>query len=77
MGTFGDEGAEALLGGQPLTHLRELDLSHHFLSREMMLRLWTGLEPHGVRVNLTDRQEEEDDDPDWAEEPGRYIAVAE
>ncbi|WP_406462456.1 STM4015 family protein [Streptomyces sp. NBC_00111] len=77
MGTFGDEGAEALLGGQPLTHLRELDLSHHFLSREMMLRLWTGLEPHGVRVNLTDRQEEEDEDPDWAEEPGRYIAVAE
>jgi hypothetical protein len=26
MGTLGDAGAEALLGGQPLTHLTKLDL---------------------------------------------------
>ncbi|MFJ8748474.1 STM4015 family protein [Streptomyces sp. NPDC102441] len=77
MGTLGDEGAEALLQGQPLTHLRELDLSHHFLSQDMMLRLWTELEPHGVRVNLTGRQPEEDDDDPDEEESGRYIAVSE
>ncbi|WP_208298532.1 STM4015 family protein [Streptomyces liangshanensis] len=77
MGTLGDEGAEALLLGQPLTHLRELDLSHHFLSHAMMLRLWTELEPHGVRVDLTSRQEDEGDDPDWDEEDGRYVAVGE
>ncbi|MFJ8920151.1 STM4015 family protein [Streptomyces sp. NPDC102415] len=77
MGTLGDEGAEALLSGQPLSHLRELDLSHHYLSQDMMLRIWTELEPQGVRVNLTGRQEEEDEDDDWAEESGRYIAVSE
>lgn len=47
MGTLSDEGAEALLHGQPLTHLEELDLSHHFLSHDMMLRIWTSLEPRG------------------------------
>ncbi|MFD5893073.1 MULTISPECIES: STM4015 family protein [unclassified Streptomyces] len=82
LGTLGDEGVEALLAGQPLTHLRELDLSHHFLSHAMMLRVWTELEPHGVRVDLTSRQgDEEDDDPDWDEDEdegdGRYVAVAE
>ncbi|MFD4898492.1 STM4015 family protein [Streptomyces sp. NPDC058411] len=76
MGTLGDEGAEALLSGQPLSHLRELDLSHHYLSQDMMLRIWTELEPQGVRVNLTGRQEEDADDG-WDEESGRYIAVSE
>ena len=32
MGVLSDVGAEALLAGQPLTHLRRLDLHHHFLS---------------------------------------------
>ncbi|MEU0299282.1 STM4015 family protein [Streptomyces sp. NPDC006175] len=76
MGTLGDEGAQALLRGQSLSHLRELDLSHHYLSQDMMLRLWTELEPQGVRVNLTGRQEEEDD-LDWDDAPSRYVAVAE
>jgi hypothetical protein len=79
MGTLSDEGAEALLHGQPLTHLRELDLSHHFLSHDMMLRIWTSLEPAGVRVHLYGSQEAEEpydwDDDD--EDDGRYIAVAE
>lgn len=44
MGTLSDEGVEALLQGQPLTHLRELDLSFHFIGDEMMLRIWTALE---------------------------------
>ncbi|MFC9651717.1 MULTISPECIES: STM4015 family protein [unclassified Streptomyces] len=80
MGTLSDEGAEALLHGQPLTHLKELDLSHHFLSEAMMLRIWTALEPAGVRVNLYGRNDREYDDWDDDEESGgggRYIAVAE
>ncbi|MFE9885465.1 STM4015 family protein [Streptomyces scopuliridis] len=80
MGALSDEGAEALLHGQPLTHLKELDLSHHFLSHDMMLRIWTSLEPAGVRVNLYGRNEPEDDwwgDDDESGDGGRYIAVAE
>ncbi|MFD8963941.1 STM4015 family protein [Streptomyces sp. NPDC059568] len=77
MGMLTDEGVEALLQGQPLTHLRELDLSHHFLSHAMMLRIWTELEPAGVRVNLTARQEDDGGNPEWGQEHGRYIAVAE
>lgn len=77
LGTLTDAGAEALLHGQPLSHLRELDLSHHFLSDAMMLRIWTELEPQGVRVNLTARQEDDGGNPEWGQEHGRYIAVAE
>lgn len=74
MGTLSDEGAAALLQGQPLTHLRDLDLSFHFMSDEMMLRLWTALEPAGVRVDLTAKQERDADE--W-DEDGRYIAASE
>ncbi|MGW6743713.1 STM4015 family protein [Streptomyces sp. NPDC055025] len=81
MGTLSDEGAEALLHGQPLTHLKELDLSHHFLSHDMMLRIWTALEPAGVRVNLYGRKDAENDrwenDDEESGTGGRYIAVAE
>ncbi|CAL9372553.1 hypothetical protein SUDANB145_00901 [Streptomyces sp. enrichment culture] len=73
MGSLGDEGAEALLRGQPLTRLRYLDLHHHYLSDAMMLRVWDALEPAGVRVDLSGRQEEDD----WDGEPVRYTAVAE
>lgn len=62
LGNLGDPGAEALLAGQPLTHLRELDLRHHYMSDAMMLRMRTALEPAGVRVNLTDQQDLGDDD---------------
>lgn len=57
MGTLTDVGGEALLSGPPLTHLKSLDLSHHFLGEEMMARIRAALEPAGVRVNLADRQE--------------------
>lgn len=82
MGTLSDEGAAALLHGQPLVHLEELDLSHHYLSHAMMLRIWTALEPAGVRVNLLGRQEpdQEEDDEEWDDEDGRngrYVAVSE
>nr|WP_241671837.1 STM4015 family protein [Streptomyces sp. IB2014 016-6] len=74
MGALSDDGVEALLQGQPLTHLRELDLSFHFISHEMMLRIWTALEPAGVRVDLTMKHHPEPDD--W-DEDGRYIAASE
>jgi hypothetical protein len=67
MGTLGDAGVEALLAGQPLTHLTELDLSHHFVSEELARRLADELP--GVRVIVADAQKEEE----W----GRYTAVAE
>ncbi|PRX02176.1 UNVERIFIED_ORG: hypothetical protein CLV66_11745 [Actinomadura viridilutea] len=66
LGTLTDEGAEALLSGQPLTRLRRLDLHHHFLSDAMMERVRQALP--GVEVNL-DEQKELDDCP--------YVAVSE
>ncbi|MBT2507996.1 STM4015 family protein [Streptomyces sp. ISL-98] len=72
-GTLGDEGAAALLEGQPLTHLECLDLHHHFLSEEMESRVADALEPHGVHVDVSER--EEPWDGRGAE--GRYTAVAE
>ncbi len=73
MGTLGDEGAAALLDGQPLTHLRFLDLHHHYLSDAMVLRLREALEPAGVRVDLTEREEAEH----YGGEEHRYVAAAE
>ncbi|TDD36329.1 leucine-rich repeat domain-containing protein [Actinomadura sp. KC06] len=67
MGILTDQGAEALLSGQPLTHLRKLDLHHHFLSDAMVERVKAALP--GVEVDL-DGQEKPDGD--W-----HYIAVAE
>ncbi|MFC7639818.1 hypothetical protein ACFQX6_01225 [Streptosporangium lutulentum] len=66
---LGDEGAEALLSGQPLTHLERLDLHHHFLTDPMIERVETAFAGSGVRLDLSDRQ-----DPD---EGDRYVAVAE
>ncbi|GLW05188.1 hypothetical protein Misp01_03180 [Microtetraspora sp. NBRC 13810] len=67
MGVLTDTGAEALLSGQPLTHLRRLDLHHHFLTDAMMKRVTAALP--GVEVVLSDRQRT---DRDW-----RYVAVSE
>ncbi|MFC5181621.1 STM4015 family protein [Actinomadura harenae] len=53
MGVLTDVGAESLLSGQPLTHLKRLDLSHHFLSDAMMERVRTSLD--GVEVDLDDQ----------------------
>ncbi|WP_283138021.1 STM4015 family protein [Rhizohabitans arisaemae] len=68
MGTLTDDGAEALLSGQPLTHLRRLDLSHHYLTDAMMERVTAALP--GVKVDLGDQ--EEPDDGEWF-----YVAVSE
>ncbi|MEW9547422.1 STM4015 family protein [Nonomuraea sp. NPDC050783] len=67
MGSLGDEGAEALLSGQPLTHLRRLDLRHHYMSREMMRRVREALP--GVEVVLS---EPEDRERSW-----RFVEVSE
>jgi len=67
LGTLGDEGAAALLAGQPLGHLEKLDLQHHYISEAMQDRLrqaWPDVE-----IDLSDPQ----DESRW----GRYIAVAE
>ncbi|WP_169807293.1 STM4015 family protein [Herbidospora cretacea] len=69
MGTLTDEGAEALLSGQPLTHLRHLDLHHHYLSDAMAARLTSAL--GGVDLDLTE-QESADEDDGWM-----YTAVSE
>lgn len=66
MGMLTDEGAEALLSGRPLTHLKRLDLHHHFLSDRMVERLRTALPD--VAVDLS---EQEKPDPDW------HVAVSE
>ncbi|WP_299534554.1 STM4015 family protein [uncultured Streptomyces sp.] len=72
-GVLGDEGAAALLEGQPLTHLDVLDLHHHFLSEEMEARLTASLAPHGVRLDLSERNKP------WGDggRANRYTAVAE
>ncbi|GAA2898132.1 hypothetical protein GCM10010517_63200 [Streptosporangium fragile] len=67
MGVLTDTGAEALLSGQPLTHLRHLDLHHHFLTEAMAERVRLALP--GVEVDLSDPQNPLED---W-----RYVAVSE
>lgn len=52
MGVLTDDGAAALLAGQPLTHLRRLDLHHHFVSEPLRQRIRETLEPAGVEVDL-------------------------
>ncbi|BAJ30766.1 MULTISPECIES: STM4015 family protein [Kitasatospora] len=67
MGAFTDEGAAALLEGQPLTHLKTLDLHHHYLTAGMQQRLRDALP--GVELDLS-----------GAEDPGdnwRYVAISE
>ncbi|MFD0340071.1 STM4015 family protein [Streptomyces sp. NPDC127117] len=72
-GTMGDEGAAALLDGQPLTHLEKLDLYHHFMTEPMERRIVQALEPHGVRVDVSERE------TPWGNRgvEGRYTSVSE
>ncbi|MFJ3233920.1 STM4015 family protein [Streptomyces sp. NPDC086787] len=75
MGVLTDDGAAALLAGQPLTHLKRLDLHHHYLTEPLMDRIRQTLEPAGVEVDL-DRdcaaEDVESDGTVW-----RYVAVGE
>ncbi|MFI1358735.1 STM4015 family protein [Streptomyces sp. NPDC020898] len=75
MGVLTDDGATALLTGQPLTHLKELDLSHNYLSEALRTRLLETLEPAGVEVDAgadDADSDEEDDGTVW-----RFVAVGE
>ncbi|MFD8706459.1 STM4015 family protein [Kitasatospora sp. NPDC059648] len=67
MGVLTDQGATALLEGQPLTHLRALDLHHHYLTEEMQQRLRQALP--GVELDLSE--------PGKPDDRWRYVAVAE
>ncbi|MFJ2610401.1 STM4015 family protein [Streptomyces sp. NPDC091279] len=75
MGVLTDDGAAALLAGQPLTHLKKLDLHHHYLSEPLQERVRQTLETAGVEVDL-DRDDADEDERDdgtvW-----RYVAVGE
>ncbi|MER7788840.1 STM4015 family protein [Streptomyces sp. NPDC097640] len=77
MGTLTDAGAEALLEGQPLTHLIALDLHHHYLSEKLAQRVRDTLEPSGVEVDLSEPQQAERYDWDESNEEHRYVAVSE
>ncbi|MGW5437627.1 STM4015 family protein [Nocardia asteroides] len=75
MGVLTDDGAAALLGGQPLTHLKSLDLHYNYVSEAIGARLADSLAPAGVTLNLdTDRAESDEDDDGsvW-----RFVAVGE
>jgi hypothetical protein len=73
MGVLTDDGAEALLTGQSLTHLKTLDLHHHYLSDKVMTQLREALEPAGVQVVLDARKEPYV----YNDEPHYYTAIAE
>lgn len=75
MGVLTDTGAEALLGGQPLTHLQWLDLHHNYFGEEMSARLSDVLEGAGVELDLSERGHEWEDEEEGTVE--RYTAVAE
>ncbi|MET9395655.1 STM4015 family protein [Streptomyces sp. NPDC006624] len=73
LGTLTDTGAEALLDGQPLTHLKRLDLHHHFLSKALTDRLRTAVGSAGTEVDLSAQQTPHR----WRDEEWRYVAVSE
>ncbi|MFF6981278.1 STM4015 family protein [Streptomyces sp. NPDC008343] len=75
MGVLTDEGAAALLSGQPLTHLRKLDLHHHYLSQAVEERVRQTLEAAGVQVDLD--RDDADEDTDNNGTVWRYVAVGE
>ncbi|MEW2356834.1 STM4015 family protein [Spirillospora sp. NPDC029432] len=68
-GILSDTGAEALLAGQPLTHLKRLDLHHHFVTEPMRDRLRAALP--GVDIDLSEPHGS-GHEPEWS-----YIYVAE
>ncbi len=66
MGTLGDEGAEALLSGQPLSHLKILDLRHNFVTEPLAARLRAFV--GDAELDLSEHKELDD----WI-----YVSVAE
>ncbi|MFE3739224.1 STM4015 family protein [Streptomyces sp. NPDC059134] len=75
MGTLSDDGATALLAGQPLTHLQKLDLHHNFLSERFQHRIRETLEPAGVEVDVDHGDAEQDEGDSGTVQ--RYVSVGE
>ncbi|CAM5269305.1 STM4015 family protein [Streptomyces baarnensis] len=75
MGTLSDTGGEALLNGQPLSHLSLLDLRHHYLTDPMVDRIRTACTPAVVEADGAEDDYADPDDED--DEPERYVAVSE
>jgi len=73
MGTLTDTGAQALLDGQPLTHLKHLDLHHHYLSKDVADRVRTAFGSAGTEVDLSQQQTVHR----YRDEEWRYVAVSE
>ncbi|MFD2762541.1 STM4015 family protein [Micromonospora eburnea] len=71
MGVLTDSGGAALLAGQSLTHLRRLDLRHHYLSEEMAASVAAALPD--VQVDVSDPQTVEE----YNGRQYRYTAVGE
>ncbi|MFF3013138.1 STM4015 family protein [Streptomyces sp. NPDC057939] len=74
LGVLTEEGAAALLAGQPLTHLQKLDLHHNYLDEPLRERFQEVLGGAGVVLDL-DRGHAEEDEYDgrtW-----RFVAVGE
>ncbi|HEY9060509.1 MAG TPA: STM4015 family protein [Pseudobacteroides sp.] len=69
MGTLTDEGAESLLKSNRIKNLKFLDLNYHYMSDDMMKKI----KSLGIKVDVTDQQEEEEYD----DEIYRYPAVTE
>lgn len=72
MGVLTDDGIIALLGGQPLDHLKSLDLRHNYVSAEIGARLTATLAGVSVDLDAADAYSYEDGDNVW-----RYVSVAE
>lgn len=69
LGTLSDAGGQALLDSPAIARLERLNLSHHFLSDDMMARF----EALGPEVDLSDQQEAEE----YKGEFHRYVAIGE
>jgi hypothetical protein len=54
MGMLSDTGAEALLSGQPLTHLKRFTVRHHFVGDTTARRLCETLRAGGVSVDFSE-----------------------
>jgi hypothetical protein len=68
LGDLDDEGAAALLDGRPLSHLKALDLNHHYITEPFTERLRAAWPT--VEINLAV-------DGTYVHDGVRYIAVAE
>lgn len=65
LGTLSDPGATALLECPAITHLKKLDIHHHFVTEPTVAKLLA----LGIEVDVSDAKDPEDD---W-----RYVAVSE